>query len=83
MQEVVSNKAWLLVGDLNVLAHPSKSSNFNGSKVPNSDIRDFIKCMQNLATIDHVYTGPLFTWSNRQEKGFMARKLDRVLVNCN
>ena len=63
---VVSNRAWLLVGDFNVSGHLSESSNFDGSQVPTTDIRDFTDCMQNLAVLDHTFTGPLFTWSNRQ-----------------
>ena len=38
--------------------------------------------MHNLAVFDHVYTGPLYTWTNKQDEGFMARKLDQALVNC-
>ena len=30
---------------------------------------------------DHVFIGPLLTWSNRQGEGFLARKLDKVLIN--
>ncbi|XVE91311.1 hypothetical protein DITRI_Ditri20bG0143500 [Diplodiscus trichospermus] len=31
--------------------------------------------------LDYAYNGPLFTWTNKQMEGFLARKLDRVLIN--
>ena len=75
-------KPWLLAGDFNVLAHPSKSNRFDGSQLPNRDIKEFTECLQELAVFDHAYEGPMFTWTNCQEEGFIARKLDRVFVNC-
>ena len=77
-----SSKPWLLARDFNVLAHPSESSSFDGSQMPNSDVRDFIDCMHELAIFYLVYVWLMFTWTNRQREGFIARKLDRVLVNC-
>ncbi|XP_039020658.1 uncharacterized protein LOC120152524 [Hibiscus syriacus] len=38
-------------------------------------------CVDDLGVFDHPYTGPFFTWSNKQQDNFMARKLDRVLIN--
>ena len=64
-----------------MIAHPFESSNFNGAQVFSSDINEFRKCLQKLALQDHAFTGPLLTWSNRQGEGFLARKLDRVLIN--
>ena len=81
LQGVVSQKPWILAGDWNVMAHPSKSSKFDGSQVPNLDMKEFTECLEHLAVFDHNFTGLLFTWSNKQGEGFMARKLDRVLVN--
>ena len=42
---VAANRAWVVVRDFNVSIHPFKSSNFNGSQLPNVDIRDFTDCM--------------------------------------
>ena len=36
-----------------------------------------------ISVFDHAFSSPLFTWSNRQLDGFLARKLDRVLINGN
>ena len=77
----LAQKPWSLASDFNVIAHPSKSSNY--TQVQSSDVKDFTKCIQQLAIFDHAYNGSLFTWSNRQKEGFNARKLDRVLINDN
>ena len=41
----LTRKPWILAGDFNVVAHPSKSSNYNGSQICNSDITDFRECL--------------------------------------
>ncbi|KAK8290216.1 hypothetical protein V6Z12_D07G246000, partial [Gossypium hirsutum] len=38
-------------------------------------------CLEELELDDHMSSGPLFTWTNNQQPSFLARKLDRVLVN--
>ncbi|XP_039010000.1 uncharacterized protein LOC120138638 [Hibiscus syriacus] len=42
---------------------------------------EFQDCLEELDLMDHHFLGPTFTWSNRQEGSFLARKLDRILVN--
>lgn len=43
---------------------------------------EFRDCLLNSDLIDHPYMGSLFTWTNkREEHGFIARELDRLLVN--
>ena len=78
MKNSICQNPWLLVGDFNVIAHPSKDSRFTGSQVMNLNNKEFKECMQTLAVFDHAFTGPLLTWSNHQEEAFLARKLDRV-----
>ena len=73
--------AWLLVGDFNITVHPLESFNSSGPHVISADMREFIEVREQLAIFDHAYSGPLFTWFNKQQKGFLARKLDRALVN--
>ncbi|XP_039009733.1 uncharacterized protein LOC120138287 [Hibiscus syriacus] len=40
-------------------------------------------CVEDSGLFDHHYIGPLFTWTNKQHDTYLARKLDRVLVNPN
>ena len=47
------------------------------------DTNEFNECLQQLVVFDHVYNCPLFTWTNRQGKGFIAKKLDMELINGN
>ena len=44
-------------------------------------MRDFQESMKRVAVFDHTFNGPTFTWSNHQGEGFVAKKLDRVLIN--
>ena len=76
-----SQHPWLVAGDFNVIAQAFESSNFDGSQGLNLNSREFIECLQTIAIFDHASIGPLFTWSNKQDDGFLAKKLDRVLIN--
>ena len=71
----------MIARDINVIANPNESSNFNGSYVMNSSTKEFVECMQQLAVMDHAYTRLLFMWSNHQDFTFLVKKLDRVLIN--
>ncbi|XVF83646.1 hypothetical protein PTKIN_Ptkin16aG0506600 [Pterospermum kingtungense] len=70
---------WLIIGDFNVIARSEESSNLN--QVVIADMLEFNDCLNSLSVFDHAYTGPLFTWSNHQDDGYLARKLDRALIN--
>ncbi|XVE77616.1 hypothetical protein DITRI_Ditri13aG0077500 [Diplodiscus trichospermus] len=71
----------MLAGDFNTTVHPSESSNFSQDKT--ADMRDFIDLRNQISIFDHVSLGPLFTWNNKHQEAFLAKKLDRVLVNEN
>ena len=75
------DEPWILTGDYNVTVHPSKSSNCSDSHMINSDMQEFIDARLQLSVFDHVHVGPKFTWTNKHQEGFLARKLDRVLIN--
>jgi hypothetical protein len=48
----------------------------------NSYEGDFVDCIHSLEILDLPYTDCSFTWTNKREEGhFLARKLDRVMVN--
>ncbi|XVE65054.1 hypothetical protein DITRI_Ditri07aG0151500 [Diplodiscus trichospermus] len=72
---------WLLARDFNVPIHPDESSNYNEGQAITTDMQEFIDCRNNLALFDHVASRPLFTWTNKHQEGFLAKKLDRVLIN--
>ena len=81
MKASIPNGPWLLAGDFNVIAHHSESSKCIDSQSAN--LKEFQDCLQELAVFDHVYFGPMFTWSNHQDETFVAKKLDRVLISEN
>ena len=45
-------------------------------------MRDFVDCRLQLSVFDHAYSDTFLTWSNHQDEEFLARKLDRVLINA-
>ncbi|XP_038990688.1 uncharacterized protein LOC120113688 [Hibiscus syriacus] len=49
----------------------------------NDDMRDFQDVLSDIDLFDHPYFGPTISWSNKQQNSFLARKLDRVLINQN
>ncbi|XVE49746.1 hypothetical protein DITRI_Ditri01bG0106000 [Diplodiscus trichospermus] len=44
-------------------------------------MQEFVDCRNEIAVFDHIVAGPLFTWSNKHQEGFLARKLDQALIN--
>ena len=81
LHSIILDSPWFLVGDFNVTMDPYESSNSNGSHMITSDMKDFIEISRQISVFDHSFSGPLFTWSNKQQVGFLARKLDRALIN--
>ena len=71
----------MLVADFNVTLDPDESSNSTGSNLITPDMKEFIKARRIISIFDHAYSEPLFTWSNKQYESFIARKLDKTLVN--
>jgi hypothetical protein len=70
---------WMLSGDFNVVEHLAEKW---GSDSLNSYELEFGECLNDLEVIDLKFSGFFFTWNNKSEgAGFIARKLDRVLVN--
>ncbi|KAE8667867.1 Detected protein of unknown function [Hibiscus syriacus] len=78
----VGSSPWVVGGDFNVTIRADESSDFEILGVHNSpDMEDFQGCLEDIDLLDHPFLGPSFTWSNRQDDGFLTRKLDRILVN--
>ena len=81
IHSIVSRKPRILVGDFNIIANLSES--YPTLQGVSNDMKEFIDTMIKLSLFDHVYAGPILTWSNHQPEGFIVRKLDRALVNDN
>ena len=79
LKSSLSDEPWTLAGDFNIIAHHSESC--TAALMVNSDNKEFTEAMHRLFVFDHVFSGPIFTWSNRQQDSFISRKLDRVLIN--
>ena len=68
---------WLLAGDFNIIANASERHPFNDTQAINADMRDFEELRNHILVYDHAYTGAEFTWTNKHQDGFIARKLDK------
>ncbi|XP_039036073.1 uncharacterized protein LOC120172755 [Hibiscus syriacus] len=78
----IGSSSWVIGVDFNIIAKAEKNSDFDVMRVHcTSNMKDFQECLEGLDLMDHPFLGPLFTWSNKQEGSYLARKLDRVLVN--
>ena len=80
-KSIILDEPWFLIREFNFTVHPSESFNFFESQLINSDMKEFIEAKNRIPVFDHVTFGPLFTWINKHLDGFIARKLDKVLVN--
>ncbi|XP_039068118.1 uncharacterized protein LOC120214237 [Hibiscus syriacus] len=44
-------------------------------------MKEFQDALLDLEFLDHLFYGLTFTWSNKQQESYLAKNLDRVLVN--
>ncbi|XP_059659110.1 uncharacterized protein LOC132305492 [Cornus florida] len=71
---------WLLLGDFNVIRHPSEC--FGGSQRWTLAIDEFNKCIHTCELCDLRYCGTFFTWTNKSPGvANISKKLNRVLAN--
>ena len=69
----------MIVGDFNVVNEKSEKYGWRGCHAFENEFSRWILEMEML---DHPYVGSLLSWSNiREGDGFLARKLDRALLN--
>ena len=71
LQSTVSGNPWILSGDFNVIANASKSSSI--TQVISNEMREFSDIMIKLSLFDHVFSGPILTWSSCQPLDFITR----------
>ncbi|XP_039016066.1 uncharacterized protein LOC120146591 [Hibiscus syriacus] len=82
LDRYIGHLPWVIGGDFNIILNSNESSDFDLlGPSSSSDMSDFQETLSDLELFNHPYVGPSFTWSNKQKNAFLARKLDRVLVN--
>ena len=72
---------WVLLGDFNVVRHPEERR--GGATNWPTYMDDFNECCYENSLDDLRHSRNMVTWSKAAGESFLARKLDRVLVNNN
>ena len=67
----IGNSPWLLVGDFNVIKHPSEKL---GGRILNTYEQDFLACSETIGVVDHLAVGCYYTWTNKREDGTFLLK---------
>ena len=75
----MGSSPWLTLGDFNVVRYCSKK--LGGDQSWPNYLEEFNECCRTSFIDDLRYTGQLTTWSKGYGSKFLARKLDRTLVN--
>ncbi|XP_038999482.1 uncharacterized protein LOC120125037 [Hibiscus syriacus] len=82
MEAYFGSLPWILGGDYNAILHSKESSDYEHTgPILTPYMKDFQDFTHDLLLQDHHFFGPSFTWSNKQQQSFLAKKLDRVLIN--
>ena len=81
LQEVADsdNTPWVVLGDFNVVRKPEERE--GGSLVWTEACEDLERCCMEAQLDDLRFSGHYLTWSRGEGENYLARKLDRVLVN--
>ncbi|XP_038994273.1 uncharacterized protein LOC120118241 [Hibiscus syriacus] len=79
----IGHSSWIIGGgDFNIISNAQESSDFGNLGLHSTpDMEDFKSCLVDLELLDHHFSGPLYTWSNKQDDLFLAHKLDKILIN--
>lgn len=72
---------WIVMGDFNVNFVMTERSYYHQGMPTSGNVKEFQECVQAVELRDAHSEGPLFTWSNHRSVGFLAKKLDQVMVN--
>lgn len=72
---------WLADGDFNLIRSREESFDYFLGMPCSGPSQKFSQCSQDLELLDLNSAGPVFTWTNKRTFGFIARMLDRILVN--
>lgn len=72
---------WFVCGDFNTELNMSeRSENYDGMACSQNSL-DFKQCLDEVELSDLPSTGSFLIWSNKRSSGYLAKKLDRFLVN--
>lgn len=81
VKSIMGHVLWIVCGDFNIeLSMHERSDSYDGMPCPPS-VLDFRLCLDDVALTDMHHDGLFLTWSNNKTNGYLAKKLDRFLIN--
>lgn len=72
---------WIAIGDFNVVHSMHERSDWFDGMAISRGVQEFRNCLTIVGLTDLPSNGLFFTWSNKKVEGFVAKKLDMILVN--
>lgn len=79
----ISEVPWLLCGDFNTKLDMFDRSDYYDGMTCTQNALDFRNFLDAIELTDLPCSGPSLTWSSKRSTRFLAKKLDRFLVNEN
>ena len=78
----LQHNRWVVGGDFNQIIMPTEHSS-HSVDAQDTQMYQFQDCLLQNGLFDLRYNGPGHTWTNNRQDMPIAKKLDRLLVNCN
>lgn len=72
---------WLVFRDFNFELHMDEISDYTKGMHISTKSLEFRSCIEDIGLVVMKSFGTLYTWSNTRSTGFLAKKLDKFLVN--
>lgn len=77
----MTSEPWIVLGDFNVIEHMHERSDHFDEMPIHSSTKNFQDCLYSIGLTDLHSQGAFYTWTNKRTDGFLAKKLDRFLIN--
>lgn len=81
VKALMTNVPWLVCDDFNTELYMADRSDYYDGMACSQSSLEFRQCLDVAELYELPCSSPFFTWSNKRVSGFLAKRLDRFLVN--